>query len=91
MLKLTPPPSRLGSVGRSQPASWRELDELLDAAAYLLPHDISGLHDAARGQSVVTGQQDGLLQCHTEGAAVAKQKEKNKKRKVKRSLHNLLI
>lgn len=43
---------------------------------YLFPHDISGLHDAARRQSVVTGQQDGLLQRHTEGAAVAKE-EKN--------------
>ena len=37
---------------------------------YLFPHDISGLHDAARGQAMVSGQQDGLLQCHTQGAAV---------------------
>lgn len=37
---------------------------------YLFPHDISGLHDAARGQAVVSGQQDGLFQCHTQGAAV---------------------
>lgn len=44
---------------------------------YLFPHDISGLHDAARGQAVVTGQQDGLLQCHTQGAAVG-QTEKHK-------------
>ncbi len=37
---------------------------------YLFPHDISGLHDAARRQAVVSGQKDGLLQCHTQGAAV---------------------
>lgn len=44
---------------------------------YLFPHDISGLHDAAGGQSVVTGQQDGLLQRHTEGAAAKKTKTKH--------------
>lgn len=38
--------------------------------AYLFPHDISGLHDAARGEAMVSGQQDGLLQCHAQGAAV---------------------
>lgn len=43
---------------------------------YLFPHDISGLHDTAGGQSVVTGQQDGLLQCHTEGAAAEKERGK---------------
>lgn len=37
---------------------------------YLLPHDIGGLHDAARWKAVVSSQQDGLLQCHTQGAAV---------------------
>lgn len=35
----------------------------------LFSHDISGLHDAARREAVVTGQQDGLLQCHTQSAA----------------------
>lgn len=43
---------------------------------YLFPHDISGLHDAAGGQSVVSGQQDGLLQRHTEGAAAENEREK---------------
>lgn len=36
----------------------------------LFSHDISGLHDAARGEAVVPSQQDGLLQCHTQSAAV---------------------
>lgn len=63
------------------------MKEMLIETLYLLPHDISGLHDAARGQSVVPGQQDRLLQCHTEGAAVAKEE----KTKVKLSLHTVLI
>ena len=37
---------------------------------YLLPHDISGLHYVARGKAVVSSQQDGLFQCHTQSAAV---------------------
>lgn len=51
---------------------------------YLFPHDISGLHDAAGGQPVVSGQQDGLLQCHTQGAAVD-QRGNNMKRTLTRN------
>lgn len=57
-------------LGRAEPK-----EKLLNTT-YLFPHDIGGLHDAAGGQSVVTGQQDGLLQCHTEGGAAAREREK---------------
>lgn len=36
---------------------------------YLLPHDVRGLHDAARRQTVVPGEQNGLFQSDTESAA----------------------
>lgn len=51
---------------------------LQDSTTYLFPHDISGLHDAARRQAMVSGQQDGLFQCHTQSAAVQKGKNKVK-------------
>ncbi len=33
---------------------------------YLLPHNISGLHDASWGQAVITGQKNGLFQRDTQ-------------------------
>ena len=42
--------------------------------AHLLPHHICSLHDVPRRQPVASGQNDGLLQGHTQGAPVDKSK-----------------
>lgn len=48
----------------------REQERRARLNTHLLPHDIGGLHDAAGGQAVVSGQQDGLLQRRAQRAAV---------------------
>lgn len=68
---------KLYQIDRHVTAEWRSrsirklmCDMCANPCTYLFPHDISGLHDAARGKAVVSCQQDSLLQCHTQGAAV---------------------
>lgn len=59
-------------LSRNERGEYREMcvGEEEKYGTYLFSHDIGGLHDAARRQTVVSGQEDGLLQRHTQGAAV---------------------
>lgn len=43
----------------------KSVEETSNNRTYLLPHDISGLHDASWGQAVIPGQKNGLFQRDT--------------------------